>query len=130
MAPNALGCAAVEFSFPELLARHLRRASPPLDQIEFAEQVEVSRSTMSRIALGQRPPDIDALDDWADRLGLSGEDREEFIVAGTLAHAPKPVLELFKGVQRENAEFRRQIATLNESYDRLLAELRRPPASR
>lgn len=66
-----------------------RRESPNA----FAARVDVSHSTMGRIMQGHRPPDVEALEAWADALELTGEEREAFLLAGALANCPRPAVD-------------------------------------
>jgi transcriptional regulator with XRE-family HTH domain len=86
--------------FVDLLAVHLnrRRLSPHA----FGAALGVKHSTMGRIMLGERSPDIDALDAWADHLALQGAERDAFIEAGILANCPRQAVEL---VERRDADY-------------------------
>lgn len=112
--PGALSFQAVPQSFQELLAAYLRRRSG-MSATALGEQTGVPQSTMSRISLGQRPPDLDKLDPWADVLELDGEERDDFIVAGQLSHCPRQVVEL--------------IARQDEERDALLLRIERLEAA-
>jgi len=109
--------------FPDLLALHLRHQQPPLSANAFSERVKVPQSTMSRIMLGQRPPDVEVLDAWADALDLSGQERDDFILAGALAHTPKVVQDLLDRNERELAAAQRRIEGLSEALTRLESRL-------
>ena len=46
---------------------------------------------------------MEKLTEWADELGLSGDERFDFLEAGYLAHAPDELVELYLGLKRRLA---------------------------
>lgn len=114
--------------FPELLAAYLRRKDGMSAQA-LGDQTGVSQSTMSRIALGQRAPDLDKLDSWADVLDLNGGERDGFLLAGQLAHCPQPVIELIERQDAEHAALLRRIEAMEQAI-RILKGGGPPPKPR
>lgn len=125
--PKSLACQAVDRRFSELLAMYLKRRG--ITATALAERTSVSQTMMSNISLGRRPPDIDHLDGWADELQLVGDERDEFVLVGALENTPKPVRDRLTKLETLSEDQGRQIQVLNEAYDRLLRQLRLPPAS-
>lgn len=60
----------------------------------FARQVDHNPTFISQIIRGQRRPPLKRVDAWADQLDLSSQDRESFLDAAALAHAPARVHEI------------------------------------
>ncbi len=96
--------------FNELLAAYLRRAG--MTATSLGALTDVAQSTMSRIALGQRAPDLDKLDTWADVLDLDPTERGAFTLAGQLAHCPTPIIELIERMDGERDALVRRIERL------------------
>lgn len=110
--------------FAELLAAYLKRAGD-LSVAAFAERVGLSQPTMHRVATGGRPPDLDALDRWADVLGLEGDERATFILAGQLAHCPQPIVDLLEQHRADQDAMERRIGQLTAIADRQDEHVRR-----
>lgn len=58
----------------------------------LARLLGASSAHVARITAGTRPPPLDAVERWADVLGLVGVDRRRFLVAALSAHAPASLL--------------------------------------
>jgi transcriptional regulator with XRE-family HTH domain len=117
--------------FNEQLAAYLRRAGIPASTL--AERSDVSQSTMSRIALGQRPPDLDVLDRWAEMLDLDPQERAAFTFAGQLAHCPTAIVELLQLKDSERDALLKRIERLEVAVRVLKGEdpeARAAPAAR
>lgn len=63
---------------------------------------------MNNVIQGERRPPLDSLEPWADVLGLKGQERERFILAGQLAHSPEAVRKHLAKVEAELERLRRR----------------------
>lgn len=68
--------------------------SAKLSLRQFASRVGVDQANLQAIIAGRRKPKLDALEPWADALGLAGPDRAAFLEAGWLALSPPQVATL------------------------------------
>lgn len=70
----------------------------------FAEAVGTSRSVITDVVKGRLRPPVDRLKVWADKLDLSGEKKEAFLLAGWLTHSPTELVSYLenKGILTEN----------------------------
>lgn len=92
-------------AFGSLLAAHLTACS--LGVRAFAREAKVVHSHVQRIMAGKRRPPLDALPTWADVLGLTGKDRDRFILAGQLTHCPEAVRAYVAKLETEAGRKRR-----------------------
>lgn len=99
--------------FGPVLAAHLERAG--LSQRAFARRVGYSHVLVSYVITGRRTPPLEAIESWADELGVTGAERTRFIQLAWLAHAPPQVRDL---VARQQA----QIERLRRKQGRTAAE--------
>jgi hypothetical protein len=78
--------------FAALLRSHLeRRGAIP----EFAKRVNVDTSFVWHVLNERRKPP-ENMDLWADALGLTGAERERFIVEGGLTRCPEAIQKLVR----------------------------------
>ncbi len=75
--------------FGQLLKRHLTAVG--LSQAALGRATGISQVHVNQVANDKRTPPLEALSAWADTLSLKGPERERFILAGQLAHAPEAV---------------------------------------
>lgn len=122
-----LGFPVVPQRFNEQLAAHLRRAG--LTATELGLRSHVTQSTISRVALGQRPPDLDKLDRWCDLLDLDEQERAAFTLAGQLEHCPKPIVELIERMDNERDALVKRIERLEVAVRVLKGEDPEGPAA-
>jgi transcriptional regulator with XRE-family HTH domain len=80
--------------FPELLTHHLSAAK--LSQVAFARAVGVTGSFVNMVCRrkGKARPALEALERWADALGLNGSERSAFIDAGVVFWLPQKALKM------------------------------------
>lgn len=77
--------------FAEMLQTGLMRKN--FNQTEFARLVGCSSGWLSNILYDRhRPPgDLATLQAWANALGLTNNERQEFIEEALLQHTPEPI---------------------------------------
>ena len=75
--------------FGQVLARRLAEAE--LSQRSFATATRTPLSTVNAVIAGTRKPPKRRLGTWATHLRLTGQERDLFLVAGFLCHAPPDV---------------------------------------
>jgi hypothetical protein len=89
---------------------------------EFAAKLDPGRPVgslvgyVSKILSDKVGPPLERLDDWADHLQLSGAERQRFIEAAHLAHAPQRIQELVVELRGEIDRLARRVASLEEGY--------------
>ncbi len=88
----------------------------------------VSDSFLSNVCNGKKLPKLDRLDDWADAMGLSGDDRAEFKRQAHLAHSPDEVQTLVASLDKKLDESFKQnaliIHLLKEGAPEIYAKLK------
>ncbi len=67
---------------------------------EFAKRIGLTPSFISSVYGGRKPPPIDRLTEWADRLNLKGAERAAFVLIGHLEHS-SPLVKRWFHQQRE-----------------------------
>lgn len=72
--------------FGGFLAERIERAH--LTRIAFAKAIGSSSGFMTDVIKGRRTPPLDRLDTWADVLGVTGAERQQFLLLAGLAHIP------------------------------------------
>lgn len=75
--------------FDQLLRNLLLEAK--MSQREFARRVNRDSGYLNRVAMGRRGPPDRGLETWADRLQLTGQKRDQFLLAAAIARSPKAV---------------------------------------
>lgn len=63
-----------------------------------------AQAYIARVIAGKIPPPLYRVEDWADALGLAGQDQQEFIDEATLAHTPARVRLIIDRLKRQLAE--------------------------
>ncbi len=86
-------------AFGPILAAALE--SRGMAQREFARVVGIQQGSLQHILKGRRKPPLKAIPKWADALRLKGTDREEFLEAAYLRHAPPYVQDLVSRLRRQ-----------------------------
>jgi len=74
-------------TFGDQLAQHVKRQG--LTMAQFAAQVGVAASTLSRIRAGTRRPNLQQVEAWADALRLGKSERTAFTDLALLTRAPR-----------------------------------------
>lgn len=74
-----------------------------MTQLAFAQAVLSSSGNITDVIKGRRLPPLKHLEKWADVLGLSGANRDEFISAGQLEHTPELIRNQIISQNKENA---------------------------
>lgn len=59
-----------------------------LTQRTFAKLAGITQGHVSNVITGKRLPPLDRMQEWADLLGIYGEDRAEFVRLAEIAHTP------------------------------------------
>jgi transcriptional regulator with XRE-family HTH domain len=90
----------VPVPFAQVLRRQL--AEKPLSQRVFARLVNAKQAQVSSVLRGQKPPPLARIEQWADALGLVGQDRFDFETAALLDHAPAELGVLVGRLVEEN----------------------------
>ena len=85
---------AVKTRFGTILYDKIRNSGKTVE--EFAESVGVPKSTLSKVSDGLLAPTMDRVVQWADRLELTGPDREIFIDCALVGHIPAPFRDRFQ----------------------------------
>ncbi len=114
--------------FADLLGIHLRHRRWSVN--EFAAKVGLGQPTVWRVETARRPPDLDWLEPWADALELTGSERDDFILAGMLAHCPAPIVEMIERHDADLAALTQQVAELRaiiSQQERQIVAILRPP---
>jgi transcriptional regulator with XRE-family HTH domain len=95
-------------SFGDVLATQVARAG--LTMAQFAAQVGVAGSTLSRLRAGTRRPNLALVEQWADALRLSRDERAALLDSAVLARAPRQLRErLTQAEDNANAEQARRV---------------------
>jgi hypothetical protein len=72
----------------------------------FARAVNVTPGYISRVVAGERWPLPWRLRQWADTLGLNGQDRQDFILTAQIESAPEELREHVFDLRRKSARTR------------------------
>ncbi len=100
---------------------HLKRLGLPASS--FAVRAKRSQQAIHSYLSGRARPPLDQLTIWAAMLGLHGEERERFVLAGAEAHVPQPIYRRLVELERLALEAKAAKAPPSELRDRLtLAE--------
>jgi len=67
---------------------------------QFGKKVDVIATFLSKVMMGTRPVPVRRIEDWADALKLSGNERERFLELAWLTHTPVYIRELVKRLRR------------------------------
>lgn len=90
--------------------------------LEAAKRVGSTSGGMSLYRHGKVNPPLKKLPAWADALGLEGQEREDFIVLGHLAHAPEQIERSFLAMLKEVGELRAEVADMRALVRKLARE--------
>jgi transcriptional regulator with XRE-family HTH domain len=82
-----------------------------------ADLLGVSHGFVGLLTNQRRTPPLDQVPQWADRLGLHGDERRLFIDYAALAHLPDSVREQFEAWYDNHHQLR-------QDYQELLTEVR------
>jgi transcriptional regulator with XRE-family HTH domain len=85
--------------FGQYLERLLEKRG--LSGSAFARKVGISTSFLRWTMVGQKPVPGPRIDAWADALDLTGRERDRFVEAAWLTHAPPFVVALVKRLRRQ-----------------------------
>jgi transcriptional regulator with XRE-family HTH domain len=77
-----------------------RLAGMRLSQRQFAIQVGLDSTTVSKILLGKRRAPLEDLDRWAEVLKVTAGERSDFDMAAALTHCPEVVIQYVKKLER------------------------------
>ncbi len=100
---------------------HLKRLGLPASS--FAVRAKRSQQAIHSYLSGRARPPLDQLQIWSAMLGLHGEERERFVLAGAEAHVPPPIYRRLVELERLSLEAKAAKAPPSELRDRLtLAE--------
>lgn len=111
-------------AFSRWLTARLR--SQTMSTRTLAAQVYASKSTVAGVAIGSRPPPLDALTRWMDALAVPEAERQQVVLLAALAHSPLEVEERLLALQAEVAVLRDRVGQL----DAVVQQLARPPRRR
>ncbi|MBA2480137.1 MAG: helix-turn-helix domain-containing protein [Planctomycetes bacterium] len=102
--------------FGDLLASLVRRRG--LTMGAFAAQVGLSASTLSRVRTGRQAPDEAQSERWGDALGLTGEERADFIDRAITAGMPKSVRDRLLAAEERASSAHDHRARLENDFGR------------
>lgn len=87
-----------------------------------AGKMGLSSGALSQYRHNKICPPLKKLPAWADALGLEGQEREDFIVLGHLAHAPEQIERSFLAMLKEVEELRSEVADMRALVRKLARE--------
>jgi transcriptional regulator with XRE-family HTH domain len=110
--------------FQTLLTAFIARRFGDSGQARLAEALKVNRSTISRIVAGEKVLSLKAIDEWADALGLDGQDRADFRFATEVANSPESISRRLNELEAKLDKMDRDSRATRNKLLRLDAELR------
>ncbi len=108
-----LGSGCLDFA--DIFRAELKRRKHT--HVSFAEKVGVTPAFVSLIATRRAKMPMDRADQWADALGLTGNERRGFIIYAGLAHIPDQKVQV--AIADELDDLRQRVADLTERARRL-----------
>lgn len=96
----------------------------------LAEALDVNRSTVHRIASGEKPLSLKQIDTWADALGLEGQERADFRLTVEVANSPESILKRLNYLESLVEQNHREALRANAKWSRVVTRLRAERAPR
>ncbi len=114
------------------------------NESRLAEVLGVNRSSVHRVATGEKALSLKAIDAWADALGIEGQERADFVLAVEVANSPESISKRINAleamVERNQRQAERNLRTAERNereatnarakLAKVLAELRAERAPR
>lgn len=93
--------------FPDLLYRLIEQKGLTLR--EFARLAKTKQPAISEIRRGVRNPPLSNIGHWADVLGLTGKERENFLDLAHLMQTPERIRKLIRDAERVTGKSLRDV---------------------